>query len=139
MIAVAAAMRSIGRGLAPSPFEPIGPGTVPNGVAVIVIVLGGLRAWTSRMGLAGWRQDAGAIRRAMAPACRRFPPDFRIRRCTGEHDRSISMGDAFYFMAVVLMLSERPREAWRFAAPIAVTLAFGLDYIFRRILVADIP
>jgi hypothetical protein len=137
MIAVAAAMLVDGRGLAPGPFEPVGSGTIPNGVAAIVIALASCVLWqAARASPASARAGHGE----------RWPQTLGVFAWTTAYVLVLASGAVRYqwatlafFIVAVLILAEQPLKSLRFAAPIAVGLAFGIDYVFRRILVADIP
>ena len=53
--------------------------------------------------------------------------------------RALPLGDHVFMPLVVLAVTDRRRQALPWAVALGVAYGFGLDYIFRHILVTDIP
>jgi putative tricarboxylic transport membrane protein len=139
VIAVAAAFLVDGWSLKPGIFEPIGSGTVPNGVAVIVIALGLGVLWEAVRGLRreGDAAEAQGERWLRPAAAFAWTIVYAFGPSTGAV--RYQWATLVYLPVTVLILAERPRKAVPWAAAIGIVLAFGLDYLFRRVLVTDLP
>ena len=137
-VAVAAAFLVDGWSLKPGTFEPIGSGTVPNGIACIVIALalavGGQAIQGLRRSEAARVQDERWFRTVAAFA---WTAAYALVLSTGAV--RYQWATAVYGPVLVMILADRPLRILRWAAPLGIALAFGLDYVFRRILVTDIP
>ncbi len=126
------------RRYAPSPFEPIGSGAVPGGVAAAGLALGGVML---AQAVRGWRSTAAGEAR----------PELGLRVLaafilTAAYAAILATGwvrysyaTAFFFLAGVLVIAEQPRRLLPWAAGLAALLGFGLDYVFRTIFVTNIP
>jgi len=132
--------------LKPGVFEPIGPGAVPMGVAAITIVL-------SLLVLIGrWRtsQVAGAPDGRADNGPSAAPENWRLllytSACTLVYAGVLHTGMArygyatvVYLLATILLLAENKRQALPWAVTLALVFGLGLDYVFRYLLVADLP
>jgi hypothetical protein len=137
-IAIAAAFLYDGRNLVPGVLEPVGPGTIPNATCWITIALA--LAMLVRTLLEG-RPDAGNA---------------------GEHERwrdlavvvvvtcayvavlgfslvRYSIATAVFLFFAIVWLAPQWRRAMPGALAVALVLGFGLDYVFRHVLVTDLP
>lgn len=138
IILMAGAFLVDGWSLKPGVFEPIGSGTVPNAIAVIAI---GLGAAVLAEALAGLRRDRGE-----AVTQEFWGPTLGVFVWTILYVLVLSSGSVRYQWATLIYLpvailipaQDRPR-ALPWAAGLGLVFAFGLDFVFRRILVADIP
>jgi len=135
-----------GAQLKPGVFEPIGPGAVPMGVAVITIVLGALvliGRWRTRPppGTPIGPADSGLD----------SPPDnWRLLLyasvCTLVYAAVLQAGLTRYGYATVayllvtsLLVAEHRRRALPWIVALSLGFGLGLDYVFRHLLVADLP
>ncbi|MFM9940106.1 MAG: tripartite tricarboxylate transporter TctB family protein [Hyphomicrobiaceae bacterium] len=139
MIAAAGAMLFAGRSLAANPFEPIGSGTIPNAVAWITLAL------ASALLVSG-RWASGAYMDAATEDAEPWLPLLAVAGMTIAYVLVLASGSVRYqwvtfvfLVAVILTLSPDRRRAWPWAVGVAAAFAFGLDYLFRHVLVADIP
>ena len=137
-VAAAAAMLYDGRNLAANPFEPIGSRTIPSIAAAIVIGLAVLvladAAWSLRRG-------PGA-----APSGEQWLVVIAVFLLTVGYALVLASGWVRYQWAtivfmplVVLMVSDDRRKALPWALGMGLVYGFGLDAIFRHVLVTDIP
>jgi Tripartite tricarboxylate transporter TctB family len=143
-IALSALFLFEGAKLKPGVFEPIGPGAVPMGVAVITIVLS-LLVLRAR-----WRA-APAQRSPDADAAGMTPPErwmlmlgvavLTLVYAALLHAGAVRYGTAtvVYLLATFLLLSDRVRDDLPWAIGLALAFGLGLDYVFRHLLVADLP
>jgi len=134
-----------GAKLKPGVFEPIGPGAVPMGVAVITIVLSLVVLWTR------WRKSGDTAASAVAL------PDSPLERekwclllavaaLTVAYTAILQTGVARYGLVTVvyllvtfLVVSGSVRRDLRWSVALALVFGMGLDYVFRYLLVADLP
>lgn len=141
-IALSALFLAEGAKLKPGVFEPIGPGAVPMGVAVVTIVLSVL-VLVGRMrrpqaqaaveaGLEGGREQWGLLA--------------AISALTLVYAAVLQSGLArygvvtvVYLLASFLVVSGQVRRDLPWAVALAVAFGLGLDYVFRHLLVADLP
>lgn len=131
-----------GAKLKPGVFEPIGPGAVPMGVAVFTIILSLLVLH------AGWR---AAPEPAAADGAGPVMPErwllmlgvaaLTLVYAVLLHAGAVRYGHAtvVYLLASFLLLSDRARQDLPWAAGLALAFGLGLDYVFRHLLVADLP
>lgn len=138
-IALAAFFLAEGSTLKPGVFEPIGPGAVPMGVAVVTIVLGALvllaRARARRPAVA----EVGA-------AAEDWPLTLGVGAVTLAYCLALHLGvlrygiaTTVYVVVAIVLLAPQRRSALPWAAGIGAVTGFGLDLIFRHLLVADLP
>ncbi len=135
-----------GAKLKPGVFEPIGPGAVPMGVAVVTIVL-------SLIVLIGrWRASATAD---AGPDSTRdgeqmLPENWRlmiaVSSLTVAYTVVLHMGlvrfgwvTAVYLLMSFLLVAGRVRQPLPWALALSLGFGLGLDYVFRHLLVADLP
>lgn len=138
-IAVAAAFLYDGRNLAPGILEPVGPGTIPNATAWLVI---GLAAAMLVRTL--WDGGRGPVGAAMAGE--RWLDLAVLAGATGVYVGALGFGLVRYSIATAVFLAltivwmaEERRRAVPAAIVVALVLGFGLDYLFRNVLVTDLP
>jgi hypothetical protein len=122
----------------PSPFEPIGSGAIPGGVAAIVLALAAL---TLAFALRGFRLNSEVTEE----------PELGVRVMglfvlTVAYTLVLASGlvryafaTAPYFILGVVVIAERPKPLLKWAVPLAFFLAFSLDFAFRRIFIVNIP
>ena len=131
-----------GAKLKPGVFEPIGPGAVPMGVAVITIVLSLLvlhARWRPRVMPACPYDDPSALNE-------RWLVMLGVGALTRVYTALLHTGAVHYGYATVVylltafsVLSDRVRHDLPWAAALALVFGLGLDYVFRHLLVADLP
>jgi hypothetical protein len=138
-IALAAAFLFDGRHLKPGVLEPVGPGTVPNATCWIVIALalamlvrtvwgGGSRPASASVDGERWRDVAFL---AVVTSAYVAVLGFGWLR--------YSIATALFLVATIVWLAEQRRRALPAAVTVALVLGFGLDYLFRHVLVTDLP
>lgn len=122
----------------PSPFEPIGSGAIPGGVAAIVLALATI---TLVLALGGLRRTRAA----------KEEPELGLRvlglfLLTVAYVLVLTSGlvryayaTAPYFILGVIVIAERPRPLLKWAIPLALVLAFALDFAFRHVFIVNIP
>lgn len=175
VLAIAAAMSVYalvaGSALQPGVFEPIGPGAVPMGVAVVTLLLCALvvvhRIASARRVAVG--PSANDQADAMAAMGNSTPAETADELKGGtEHEPthptahgSMVLGvsvstlvyvavlqsgvfrygliTAVYAILTMMLMAPRRRAAWPLAVVVGVIAGFGLDGIFRYLLVADLP
>jgi len=131
-----------GAKLKPGVFEPIGPGAVPMGVAVLTIVLSLLvlhARWRAGPELAGPDN-------AQAAPSERWLLMLGMAALTLVYAAMLHAGlvrygyvTVAYLLATFLLMSDRVRQDLPWAFALALTFGMGLDYVFRYLLVADLP
>ncbi|MEO5785168.1 MAG: tripartite tricarboxylate transporter TctB family protein [Casimicrobiaceae bacterium] len=136
-IAMAAAFLFDARHLRPGVLEPVGPGTIPNATCWIVIGLAIAMLVRTLWGHA----SAGT-----ASAGERWGDLAMVVGAVTAYVAALGFGWVRYgiatalFVAItVVWLAERRREAIPGAIVVALVLGFGLDYVFRHVLVTDLP
>jgi Na+-transporting methylmalonyl-CoA/oxaloacetate decarboxylase gamma subunit len=134
-----------GAKLKPGVFEPIGPGAVPMGVAVVTIVLSLLVL------LARWRKPfaESAAEAALpddAPQAEKWGLLAAVAALTIVYTAVLHSGVARYGVVTVgyllltfLVVSGSVRRDLRWSVVLALVFGLGLDYVFRHLLVADLP
>ena len=137
-IAAAAAFLFDGRHLAPGVLEPVGPGTIPNATCWLVIALS--LAMLARTLLASGEGQAAPV------AGERWGDVAFVFVLTCAYVATLGFGLVRYgiatalFLAIaILWLADDRRKAAPFALAVAVALGTGLDYLFRHVLVTDLP
>lgn len=141
-IALSALFLFEGAKLEPGRFEPIGPGAVPMGVAVVTIVLSLLVLFA---------RVRGAPAQADAPGDEQAHPErwllmLGMAALTLVYAAVLQAGLArygtvtvVYLLACFLLMSDRVRQDLPWAIGLALAFGLGLDYVFRYLLVADLP
>lgn len=141
-IALSALFLFEGVKLKPGVFEPIGPGAVPMGVAVITFVLSLLvlfARWRSAAATAGPDDGHSALpeRWLLILGVAALTLVYAALLQTG----AVRYGYAtvVYLLITFLVLSDRVRHDLPWAVALALVFGLGLDYVFRHLLVADLP
>lgn len=132
-----------GAKLKPGVFEPIGPGAVPMGVAVATIILSLLVLFARMRGAAAPQEPAGAD----APAhAERWLLMLGVAALTLVYTALLQAGvvrygyaTVAYLLATFLLMSDRVRQDLPWAIGLALAFGLGLDFVFRYLLVADLP
>jgi hypothetical protein len=138
-IAIAAAFLYDGRNLAPGVLEPVGPGTIPNATCALVIALALAMLARTMWGVAGdqagasvpgerWRDLAVLTVTVVAYV---IVLGFGLVR--------YSIATALFLVLSIVWLAEHRRRALPGAVVVGLVLGMGLDYVFRHILVTDLP
>lgn len=130
-----------GAKLKPGVFEPIGPGAVPMGVAVLTIILSLLVLH------ARWRAAPEPVSDdGQAAMPERWTLMLAVSALTLVyaallHAAMVRYGYAtvVYLLATFLLMSGRVRQDLSWAIALALSFGLGLDYVFRYLLVADLP
>lgn len=139
-IALAGWFLAEGSTLKPGVFEPIGPGAVPMGVAVVTIVLGAM-VMVSRLRV--WRRAGGGgeDRSGEGWALTLGVSALTIGYCVVLNLGLLRYGlvTAVYLALVIVGMAPQRRAALPWAVAIGLVTGFGLDHIFRHLLVADLP
>jgi hypothetical protein len=137
-IALSAWFLAEGSTLKPGVFEPIGPGAVPMGVAAVTLILA-LLVLLARM-----RQSRGTA--DAAAAAEDWAQTFGVGAITLGYCAVLQFGvlryglvTAIYLALVIIVMAPQRRTALPWALGIGVVTGFGLDAIFRHLLVADLP
>ena len=137
-IAIAAAFLYDGRNLPPGVLEPIGPGTIPN--ATCWVVIGLAVAMLARTLLGGDGQPSASL------AGERWGDVAFLAIATCAYVAVLGFGIVRYSIATavflalaILWLAENRRKTWPVALSLGLVLGFGLDYLFRHVLVTDLP
>lgn len=135
-----------GSKLKPGVFEPIGPGAVPMGVAAFTIVLSLLvliGRWRSRQTAFTPR---GRVETVPAAALENWQLLLFAIVCTLAYVGVLHTGMARYGYATVvyllvtfLLVADHKRQALPWSVGLALFFGLGLDYVFRYLLVADLP
>lgn len=137
-IALSAWFLAEGSTLKPGVFEPIGPGAVPMGVAAVTLVLAVLVL------LARMRQSRSPA--AGSSSAEDWPLTLGVGAMTLGYCAVLHFGvlryglvTAVYLALVIVVMAPQRRTALPWAAGIGLVTGFGLDAIFRHLLVADLP
>ncbi|MEP7208366.1 MAG: tripartite tricarboxylate transporter TctB family protein [Casimicrobiaceae bacterium] len=138
-IALAGAFLYDGRALAPGVLEPVGPGSIPNATCWIVIALslamlmrsvrgGGSGQASASVSGERWR-DLGFLVVAVSAYVALL--GFGVVR--------YSIATTVFLALSIVWLAPHRRRAWPGALAVGVVLGFGLDYVFRHVLITDLP
>jgi len=132
--------------LKPGVFEPIGPGAVPVGVACVTLVLS-VVVLIARF----WKPLRRTITSAVDDVTLQGvqPENWRLMSWVGGltllyvailHAGLVRYGPATvgYLLVCFLGISGNVRRALPWALALALLTGFGLDYVFRHLLVADL-
>jgi len=133
--------------LKPGVFEPIGPGAVPMGVACMTIVLSLLvllarwRTWSKQRAAAGGRNDSAA-----QPSQENWRLLWAVGALTLVYGTLLQLGvvrygyvTAAYLLLAFLLIASNTRRVLPWAVGLALAFGIGLDFVFRYLLVADLP
>ena len=141
-IALSALFLVEGARLKPGVFEPIGPGAVPMGVAVVTIVLSVLVL----VGRMRRPQTQAALEGSQAGGGEQWGLLAAVSVLTLVYAAVLQSGLARYGVVTVvyllvsfLVVSGQVRRDLSWAVALAVVFGLGLDYVFRHLLVADLP
>ncbi len=141
-IALSALFLFEGTKLKPGVFEPIGPGAVPMGVAVLTIILSLLVLH------ARWRFAPEPLDAADSPVAmpERWLLMLGVSALTLVYGALLHAGlvrygyaTVVYLLAMFLLMSDRLRQDLPWAIGLSLAFGMGLDYVFRYLLVADLP
>jgi len=135
-----------GARLKPGVFEPIGPGAVPMGVAVVTMVLSAMVLF-GRWRSANARPQQADVRPFDGPAPHEtWALLLASAAMTAVYVLVLQSGagrygyvTVAYLLAMFLALSDQARKDLPWAVALALVFGLGLDYVFRHLLVADLP
>jgi hypothetical protein len=137
-IAIAAAFLYDGRNLVPGVLEPVGPGTIPNVTCWITIALALAMLVRSLLERHPEATSAGDRERWRDLAVVVVVTCVYVAVLGFSLIRYSIATAVFLFLAIVWLAPQR-RRALPGALTVALVLGFGLDYVFRHILVTDLP
>lgn len=137
-IAIAAAFLFDGRDLRPGVLEPVGPGTIPNATCWIVIALA-LAMLVRTVWSSGEQPGAAADGERWRDLAVLVVVTCAYVAGLGFGLVRYSVATAVFLLATILWLAEDRRRALPAAVAAALALGFGLDYLFRHVLVTDLP
>jgi hypothetical protein len=137
-IAMAAVFLWDARRYPASPFEPIGSGAVPIGVAGAALVLSAIMLVQAARrlladGVVEQRQELGL--RVLGAFL--LTVLYTVVLASGW--LRYAYATALFFALAVLVLAERPRPLAPWTLGLAAILGFGLDHLFRNLFVTNIP
>ncbi len=138
-IAMAAAMLFDGRELAPGVLEPVGPGTIPNATCWIVIVLALAMLVRTVWGSGSGQASASVAHERWHDLAVLVGVTCAYVAVLGFGLVRYSIATAVFVAITVLWLAENRRSALPGTLAVALVLGFGLDYVFRHVLVTDLP
>jgi hypothetical protein len=121
-----------------SPFEPVGSGAIPAGVAIASIVLGGLMLMQARRHLRV-KKDSGTVQELGLRVAGAFLLSVLYAAILASGWVRYAFATAVFFVLAVLVLAERPKPLLPWTLGLGAVLGFGLDYVFRTIFVTNIP
>lgn len=129
-----------GAKLKPGVFEPIGPGAVPMGVAVLTIILSLLVLH------ARWRAAPAESADGQVALPERWALMLGVAALTLVYAALLQVGavryghaTVVYLLATFSLMSDQVRKDLPWAIALALAFGLGLDYVFRHLLVADLP
>ncbi len=149
VLAIGAAALVAARREPPARYDPLGPGTAPTVVAILLLVLG---AALLVRALAGMRTGQAA-QSLILGLDGETPADYRLRpglavlafAATAAYTAALDLGAPFFWSTLAFlaglgtaMADFRPRlTLWVFGAAIAGTLL--VDHLFRKVLLVALP
>jgi putative tricarboxylic transport membrane protein len=123
---------------AASPFEPIGSGAIPSGVAAASIVLGGLMlVQATRQLLAD--KGSGDVQELSLRVLGTFLLTILYAAILATGWVRYAVATLIFFVLAVGVLAERPKPLLPWTLGLGAILSFGLDYVFRNVFVTNIP
>ena len=138
-IAVAAAFLFDGRNLAPGVLEPVGPGTIPNATCWLVIALAVAMLVRTMWGGGDGQPSAATGTERWGDLAFLVVVTSAYVACLGFGLVRYNIATAVFLAITILWLAENRRQALPVAIVLALVLGFGLDYLFRHVLVTDLP
>ncbi len=138
-IAVAAAFLFDGRNLAPGVLEPVGPGTIPNATCWLVIALAVAMLARTLWGGGDGQPSAATGKERWGDLVFLVVATGAYVACLGFGLVRYNIATAVFLALTILWLAENRRRALPIALVLALILGFGLDYLFRHVLVTDLP
>jgi len=138
-IAIAAAFLFDGRALVPGVLEPIGPGTIPKATCWVVIALSIAMVMRSLAGRRGGQPDATVAGERWVDVAVVIATTCAYVAVLGFGLVRYSVVTALFLAGTIVWLAENRRRAVVPAAIVALVLGFGLDYLFRHVLITDLP
>jgi hypothetical protein len=121
-----------------SPFEPVGSGAIPSGVAVASIVLAGLMLVQATRQLLA-RKDTGHVQELGLRVLGAFLLTVLYAAILATGWLRYAIATMLFFVVVVLILAEQPKLLVPWTLGLGAILGFGLDYVFRNVFVTNIP
>jgi TRAP-type C4-dicarboxylate transport system permease small subunit len=137
-IAIAALFLWDARRYTASPFEPVGSGAIPAGVAIASIVLGGLMLVQATRHLLADKRS-GDVQELGLRVLAAFLLSVLYAVVLASGWVRYAFATAVFFVLAVLVLAERPKPLLPWTLGLGAVLGFGLDYIFRTVFVTNIP
>lgn len=126
------------RRYAASPFEPLGSGAVPSGVAAVALVLGAIMMARALRGMRETASEPAAVELG-ARVLATFLLTLAYVGLLATGWVRYAFATIPFFLFGIVLIAEQPRRLLPWSLAIAIVLAFGLDFTFRRIFVVDIP
>lgn len=138
IITFAAALLFDGRNLASNPFEPLGSKTIPGVAAWLAIALGAIVMGEALRGL---RQSspAGALAEKWGAVAFSFLATVVYVIVLASGHVRYQWATMLFIPAVTLAVADDRRKALPWALGLGVAYGLGIDYIFRHLLVTNIP
>jgi hypothetical protein len=121
-----------------SPFEPVGSGAIPAGVAVASIVLGGLMLTQATRQLLANKGSANAQELSLR-VLGAFLLSVIYAAILASGWVRYAFITAVFFVLAALVLAERPKPLLPWTLGLGAVMGFGLDYVFRNVFVTNIP
>jgi TRAP-type C4-dicarboxylate transport system permease small subunit len=137
-IAIAALFLWDARRYTASPFEPVGSGAIPAGVAIASIVLGGLMLVQATRHLLADKRS-GDVQELGLRVLAAFLLSVLYAVVLASGWVRYAFATAVFFVLAVLVLAERPKPLLPWTLGLGAVLGFGLDHIFRTVFVTNIP
>lgn len=144
MIVAAFAYFEAGKAVPPTSYEPLGPAAVPQGLAVLILIL-------SAIMVARAAREYGRVKSATrggdAPA---YQPRYDLAAIAaaltviyvllfGLHIMSFRWATVLFLTALCMLLNRfRPRQI-PISLAVAVAFGFGIHYLFTRVFVVGLP
>ncbi len=120
-------------------LEPVGPGTIPNATCWIVIALALAMLVRTVWGSGGEQASASVAGERWRDLAVLVAVTCAYVAILGFGLVRYSIATAAFLLVTVLWLAENRRRALPGTVAVALVLGFGLDYVFRHVLVTDLP